>query len=129
MDGHTHTQRFPVGFTPPVGCSHEPECFLSSCAQFFMSTPSFAPHADLTGGCFADEETEPEGALAAACPRRRPRPASPLLRAADPGDVISALQARPPSVPGSDLPPDWEPLEGRHRVMIQPAQHRAYVSE
>lgn len=110
----THMQHFLVGFTAPVGCLHEPECFLSSNAPFFMSTPLFAPHTDPKGGCImhaclADEEIELEGALAAARPLRRPRTTLPLLRLEDTGNIISSLQVW-------HLPLDWEPLEDRHKV-------------
>lgn len=106
---------------PTMGSSHETELLLSSCAWFFKCTPLLAPHNSLGVGvaavihtCSADEEAAcRRRALAAACPHRRPPPTPPLCR--EEGTRISPHPCRTSAIPpGSDLPPDKEPLEGRH---------------
>lgn len=119
MDGHTHTA-FPSGPRSPQGVHRRPDIYgaapLGSLGHLLLRSsqqPSGA--AAVLQARFADEKTELEGV----CPHRRPLPAPPPCRAEDPRNVISSLQA--PALchnvlPGSDLPSDWESLEGRRRV-------------
>ena len=96
-DGRTHTCSIsPRGPPHPWGV-HRARMFSEQLCSVLYMHP-LVRSSDPTGGCvmhpcFADEEIEPKGALAATCPRRRPRPASPLLRQRTLG--ISSEPCRP----------------------------------